>query len=350
MTVQGNWVGTDVGRHGRARQRAHTGSGSNTNQVTVGGLGAGEGNVVAFNRGAGVIVSYDTPQPSQNTIRGNSIYSNGLGDDCGLSTLGIDLGDPGSPGQGGPTPNDLGDGDEGPNGHLNFPLISSAVTNGPAGQSTTIQGTLDSTPNTEFDVDFYAVSACLRRPQGFREGQTYIGTATRDDGRERPRRRSTRSCRGSRSSRATPVTATATDAQGNTSEFSQRFVLSANPASGIPAGGTVTTLGGFNFLAGATVTIGGLPATNVTSQLQLHRRHHARPARRHRQRHHGDEHRRQPVDPSNGWVADFLDVPAARSSTSSSRRSCATRSPSAWAEATTASASPRCDSRWPCSS
>ncbi len=28
------------------------------------------------------------------------------------------------------------------------------------------------------------------------------------------------------------VTATATDAQGNTSEFSQRFVLSANPASG----------------------------------------------------------------------------------------------------------------------
>ena len=103
------------------------------------------------------------------------------------------------------------------------------MTNAPAGQSTTIQGTLDSTPSTEFEVDFYAVSACLRRPQGFREGQTYIGTATvTTDGSGHAAINTV--LPGVALEPGDLVTATATDAQGNTSEFSQRFVLSANPA------------------------------------------------------------------------------------------------------------------------
>jgi len=60
-----------------------------------------------------------------------------------------------------------------------------------------------------------------------------------------------------------PVTATATDPGGNTSEFSQRLVLSSNPKSGPAAGGTVLTLSGFDFLPGAAVNVGGLPATGV---------------------------------------------------------------------------------------
>jgi IPT/TIG domain/S-layer homology domain len=308
VTLQGNWVGTDV------LGTADLGNGQNgiwidTNQVTVGGLGAGEGNVVAFNRAAGVIVIYNTPQPSQNTIRGNSIYENGLGDAASLSTLGIDLGDPGSPGQGGTTPNDLGDGDDGPNGYQNFPLISSAVTNAPAGQSTTIHGVLDSTPSTQFEIDFYAVSACLRRPQGFREGQTYIGTDTvTTDGSGHAVINTV--LPGIGLEPGDTVSATATDAAGNTSEFSQRFVFSANPGSGTPAGGDLTTLTGFNFLSGAAVTIGGLPATNVAVN-SYNSIDATTPAL-------------SPgtVNPitvtntdgsestlNNGWVADFLDVP-----------------------------------------
>ncbi len=59
------------------------------------------------------------------------------------------------------------------------------------------------------------------------------------------------------------VSATATDPTGNTSEFSQRLPFSINPASGDPAGGAAVTISGTDFLAGATVTIGGVAATNV---------------------------------------------------------------------------------------
>jgi Right handed beta helix region/IPT/TIG domain/S-layer homology domain len=308
VSVLGNWVGTDVngtaelgnGRHGIV---------VNTNQVTVGGLGPGEGNVVAFNRGAGVIVLYAT-ETGQNPIRGNSIYSNGLGDGAdGLSTLGIDLGDPGVPDQGGPTPNDLGDGDEGPNGHQNFPLIASAVSNGPQGTSTTIQGTLDSTPGTQFEIDFYAVSQCLRRPQGFREGQTYIGTdSVTTDGSGHAVINTV--LPGIALGPGDTVSATATDAQGNTSEFSQRFVLTSNPGSGTPAGGIETTLSGFNFLGGATVTVGGQPATNVqvNSYTSIDATMPALTP--------GTVNAITVANTDgsastlpNGWVADFLDVP-----------------------------------------
>jgi len=311
MTIQGNWVGTDpTGTAELGNQR--DGIWVDTNQVTIGGLGAGEGNVIAFNRGAGVLIVYNTPQPRQNSIRGNSIYSNGAGDGAGnISTLGIDLGDPGTTGQGGPTPNDPGDGDDGPNDHQNFPLIASAVTNGPSGGSTTIQGTLDSAPNTQYAIDFYADAACLRRPQGFREGQSYIGSDTvTTDGSGHAIINTVLPIALGPGDR---VTATATDPLNNTSEFSQRFVLSSNPGSGSPAGGVVTTLTGFNFFAGAAVTIGGLPASNVDvnsyTSMDV-----TTPA----------------LSPgtvnsitvtntdgsastlTNGWVADFLDVPGAQ--------------------------------------
>ena len=54
------------------------------------------------------------------------------------------------------------------------------------------------------------------------------------------------------------ISATATDPAGKTSEFSQRMPFSTVPASGPPAGGTVLTLAGTDFMAGATVTVGGV--------------------------------------------------------------------------------------------
>jgi hypothetical protein len=60
------------------------------------------------------------------------------------------------------------------------------------------------------------------------------------------------------------VTATATDPDGNTSEFSQRMIVHTTPGGGTPAGFEGATLIGFNFLPGATVTVGGVAAPSVT--------------------------------------------------------------------------------------
>jgi len=107
-----------------------------------------------------------------------------------------------------------------------------------------------------------------------------------------------------------PVTMTATDPSGNTSELSPRIVFSINPVSGPPEGGTLIAVRGTDFAAGATVTIGGLPATDIViqSSTQIEARTPAMAAGSL-----GD------VTVTNldgttgtlskGWVADFLDVP-----------------------------------------
>ena len=59
------------------------------------------------------------------------------------------------------------------------------------------------------------------------------------------------------------VTSTATDPDGNTSEFSQRMVVHSDPGGGDPAGVPGAQLYGFNFLPGATVTVGGIAAPSV---------------------------------------------------------------------------------------
>src|SRR5262249_32708063 len=150
------------------------------------------------------------------------------------------------------------DADVGPNLSQNFPLLSSAVS---AGGNTTIDGTLNSTASTQFAIDFYSNDGCVGRPQDFLQGRTYIGTTN-----------VTTNASGNATIHAIlpgvvlasgeKVTATATDPDGNTSEFSQRFILSSNPPSGTPAG-IQTTLLGFHFLDGATAKVGGVAATNV---------------------------------------------------------------------------------------
>ena len=90
-------------------------------------------------------------------IRANSIFANG--------GLGIDLGNNGV------TPNDPGDGDTGPNGLQNFPVLTSASSNGGV---TTVLGSLDSTPNSVFSLEFFASQEC--DASGFGEGETFLGS------------------------------------------------------------------------------------------------------------------------------------------------------------------------------
>jgi uncharacterized repeat protein (TIGR01451 family) len=220
--VQGNFIGTDV--NGTAAL-GNSGDGvvvSGALNNTIGNQAAGAGNVIAFSGLNGVHVSGGTG----NVFLSNSIFSN--------TGLGIELGDDGV------TPNDPGDGDTGANNLQNFPLLTS-VNNSLGG--TVIQGSLNSTPNTTFTVQFFSNSSC--NASGFGEGQQIIGTRT-----------VTTDSKGDAGisfnfggTFTPPVTATATDPSGNTSEFSACstnaaaldlvVTLSAVPNPVMP-GGTLT--------------------------------------------------------------------------------------------------------------
>ena len=169
----------------------------------VGGTQSGAANKIAFNRLFGVIVATNA---FRNSIRGNSIFSN--------DGLGIDLGAVGV------TANDATDSDGGANNLQNFPVLTSVTT---AGNSTTIQGSLNSTPNKTFQIDFYSNAAL--DPSGNGEGALFFRTTS-----------ITTNSNGAGTINVTfpmslgvgrVVTATATDPDGDTSEFSTVDVTAA---------------------------------------------------------------------------------------------------------------------------
>jgi CSLREA domain-containing protein len=159
---------------------------------SVGDGTAAGSNVIAFNGqdGVGIVGGGSV----QDAISRNSIFSN--------SGLGIDLNDDG------PTPNDPGDADSGPNSLQNKPVLSSAAT---VSGKTTVKGKLNSAPDLGYVVQFYS------NPSG-NEGKKFLGQKlVSTDG----------------SGNATfvfspaaavavgqTITATATDRVGNASEFS----------------------------------------------------------------------------------------------------------------------------------
>ena len=261
VTIQGNSVGTDpTGTVNFGNPT--TGIRIFASDVVVGGPGAGEGNVIAFNAGAGVFVyPQGGTSPVRCRVRGNSIHSNHQNPAFG-EMLGIDLGENQVP-LGGLTENDLGDADIGSNGLQNFPIITSAAASlaeEPEG-GTTITGRLNSAAGTQYTLDFYSNPACVGRPQALLEGKKYLGSTTvTTDGSGNAVINAV--VPGSIAA-GEKVTATATDPSGNTSEFSQRIVIASNPSSGNPAGAAGVALSGFHFLAGAGVTVGGVAAPSV---------------------------------------------------------------------------------------
>jgi hypothetical protein len=130
----------------------------------------------------------------------NSIFAN--------AGLGIDLGGDGV------TANDDKDTDTGANNLQNFPVISSATV---TGSTRNITGTLNSVPGQTFSLEFYKNDTCDAAGNG--EGKTYIGSLatgpTDTDGNV------SFSFHPATLNTGDIITATATDANGNTSEFSQ---------------------------------------------------------------------------------------------------------------------------------
>ena len=221
--IQGNFIGTDatgslpLGNQNFGGVLITDGfSGPATNNL-IGGTVDGAGNVIAFNQGNGVtLLSNQAFNNTGNGILSNSIFSNTL--------LGIDLGNNGV------TANDVGDPDTGQNNLQNFPVIT-AVT--PGVGVTTIQGTLNSTANTAFTLQFFSNSAC--DASGFGEGQTFLGATT-------PPTVTTDGSGNVTFSVTVPtvvsggvfVTGTATDPGNNTSEFSQCFAVAGGAPTNTP--------------------------------------------------------------------------------------------------------------------
>jgi hypothetical protein len=169
---------------------------------TIGGTENNAGNTIAFNGASAISNLIGTG----NTIRGNSIFSN--------NGLAIDLG------ANGVTPNDVNDADTGPNQLQNFPLITTVLS---SANSTTIQGTLNSKPNTTFQIDFYSNAAV--NPIGNGDGAQFVGTTpVNTDGNGNATINATFPV-GLSTGRV--ITATATDPNGNTSEFSAADATSA---------------------------------------------------------------------------------------------------------------------------
>lgn len=257
-SVQGNFVGVDVGGTvpiGNGRGIVIGGAASNNSiggsspNVVSGNASAGvvidghlsfaaaagnslTGNVITLNGGEGVLVK---GMASHNALRRNAIYANGGN--------GIDLAADGM------TPNDPLDADRGPNELQNAPELTLATI----GEEFLIQGRLCSRPNAYYEIEFYRNRRVDSAANG--EGEIYLGSITvltdaQGNAELTLRLPATDGIDGA-------VTATATDGQGNTSEFSSAItVRPAERAAGADDATTGSTTGS---TAGSTTLMGNYP-------------------------------------------------------------------------------------------
>lgn len=165
-------------------------------------------NTIAFNDIFGISVNRDA---TTNTISHNSIFSN--------QGLGIDLAGPGGCCPDGVTQNDAGDIDIGSNNLMNFPVLTSAKT---TPGKLIVKGTIDTPNPRSVIVEFFAnpVPDPGGDPSGHGEGAIFLGSKWPN-----PQGKFTATLPSV--SPGTLIAATATDAAGNTSEFSANIEAKA---------------------------------------------------------------------------------------------------------------------------
>jgi hypothetical protein len=223
--ITGNWIGVDAsGLHPLSNGGA--GIFLNSTNSRIGGPSSPEGNVIAGNGGHGVVIGSRNSvvvQANQIGVGADRITPIGNGGDgvrvltaelvfifenfiANNGGLGIDLGGDGY------TQNDPGDGDTGPNTLQNSPFVSGNLASMPA----VFDGVLGSTPNSIFTVEVFVSQS--PDPSGRGEGAfpLFAFQAATDDlgvahlhqeyGGPLPEGRY--------------ISATASSADGNTSEFS----------------------------------------------------------------------------------------------------------------------------------
>jgi CSLREA domain-containing protein len=215
----GNYIGTDASGSSALGNASHGVFIEGASDNTVGGTAAGARNVISGNGHQGIrITIFSVDNALGNAILSNSIHSNGR--------LGIDLGGDGV------SQNDEDDPDFGANNLQNFPDLVSAKKDTTG--TTKISGTLNSTANWTFTVQFF--SSPEKDPSGYGEGKTYLGerSVTTDGSGDASFTFDTTS-----PSVGEFVTATATSRNG-TSEFSRAVTVIIPPSiSSITNGGAV---------------------------------------------------------------------------------------------------------------
>jgi hypothetical protein len=225
--VQGNLIGTDVSGFGPLPNSPEGFGAPNTSggvfinrgsNNLIGGSAEGAANTIAFNGGAGVWV---VTLPNTNIGVGNHISRNFI---YGNLRLGIDLGPAGI------TSNDTGDTDTDANNLQNFPNITSVNT---VGGVTTVNGSLSSAANTNYELEFFGNYGC--DPLGNGEGARFLGAGnvTTDANGTAGFAVALQSTLPA----GQVLSATATDPSGNTSEFSP---CSGNAATGLVQFGATT--------------------------------------------------------------------------------------------------------------
>ncbi len=207
--IAGNWIGVDA--TGTIAIPNHVGIDIGPFDASlpapahniIGGAAPADANLIASNEAGGIVVRLNA---TENEIMGNSIHSNHA-----TGAIGIDLG------ADGPTANDTGDGDAGPNDLLNSPVLHSAVAT-PA--STVVLGSLDTPSPSTCSVELFVNPAPIGNEVV--EAKTSLGRfSPLPDGSfvlVLPADYS-----------GLAITATATDAQGSTSEIGGAAIATASP-------------------------------------------------------------------------------------------------------------------------
>src|ERR1043166_435854 len=215
--IQGNLIGTNVGGSGNlgTLSKAITINGS---QTLVGGLDPGAGNRIAFNISGILVVG--------NNAVGNTFFSNVFNAGYGFDNIALF----------GFSRNDLGDSDTGPNNLQNFPVIASVSH---AADSTRLVGGVNSKASGTFTLQFFV----NRRTS---TGDALLGTrSVTTDGSGMARFDFTFP---GHTAADEFISATATDAEGNTSQFlpdNGRAQLANISTRGLVGAGDETLIGGF---------------------------------------------------------------------------------------------------------
>ena len=203
--VYGNRIGTDISGTKPIANRHGIIVGAAVGVDIGGHLQKEEANTIAYSDSDGVRIQEPA---SAVRVSGNSIFGNGM--------VGIDL--VGGTEDGcGCTQNDPGDHDTGANGLQNCPVI----TRVDGGAVLYLEGSLNARPDTIYTLEFFVTPGDISPTHGY--GQqfltwTQVHTDANGDA-------SFNTTVGQPVGPGRAITATATDAQGNTSEFSAPFVI-----------------------------------------------------------------------------------------------------------------------------
>jgi hypothetical protein len=244
--VAGNEIGTDVTGTQPLGNGFGVGIYAGANNNVIGGADPGSGNVISANSNFGVLIfnpdatgnvlkdnfigtDVSGTQPLGNGVDGVNIQDSASGNGVFGNTIGYNGNDGVSVDQG--TGNAIQQNSIGNDGNLGIELTNGGNNQEAApeiiaantdGSNVFVQGDLNSLPDTEFTLEFFANTGT--NSAGFGEGQQYLGTitiTTDDNGLVDFDASFAASVDVSEG-----LTATVTDTDGNTSQFSSYFALS----------------------------------------------------------------------------------------------------------------------------